>query len=88
MFIGSRISVLENSRKFPLIRKFQGTIVGSLGYGEYAVKMDNVLPRGYANNFYARDINNLTEIISNCIFAHKNNFNLIVLDVGDLEDDL
>lgn len=84
---GIRVSILPNSRKYNTLRNQQGTVVGSLGYGDYAVQFDNTFPFGNIFHGWDETLNRRIQY-TNCLFVNRNSFKIIEVDVGDLEDDL
>ena len=85
---GIRVKVKSTSRAHRNVRNLNGTIVGSVGYGDYAVQFDvNIGNNGYTYYRYSPETHR-NEPLLNVRYVSQRSLDIITVDVGDLVDDL
>jgi hypothetical protein len=85
---GIRVKVKSTSRAHRNVRNLNGTIVGFVGYGDYAVQFDvNIGNNGYIHYGF-NPVTNDREPLLNVRYVSQRSLDIITVDVGDEEDDL
>lgn len=85
---GIRVAVLPKSRRYSRIKEQQGTVLGYVGYGDYAVQFDRPLPLDFSQIHYMYDeTSQQRKAFSNVCYINQKSIEIVEVNVGDLEDD-